>query len=377
MKTAASPLVLSMLAACWLTGCASVSPAPSAPDPRTVVVADRLAAEHEAGRFDGLALVADGDDVLWRRAYGPADRERGVAHDLDRPFRWASVTKQVVGVLVMQAVDEGRLDLGDTVADALPAFTGPTGGEITIEDLLRHRSGLPNPDDSPPNADGVPSFYRPTTGRVLGNRPAAQEYCAGEPKSEPRTGFEYNNCDYLVLGAILEGIYDRIFEEIVRERLAEPLDAPSLRIAGDDTFTGYLENGSPEPAYDLQTYGAGAAMTGTLDDLWAFDRALMDGELLSPEARETLWAGDPSAGYVALGAWSFPAQPTGCAEPLHLVERQGAIGGLRVLNLLVPERRIAIVLVSNTATTDYGAIWRGSGLAHDLLQAAGCSPETP
>ena len=70
------------------------------------------------------------------------------------------MTKQIVAVLVMQEVDAGRLRLDETLADALPAFHGPTATKVTLRALLQHVSGLPDPSATPEDKDGVEAFYR-------------------------------------------------------------------------------------------------------------------------------------------------------------------------------------------------------------------------
>jgi D-alanyl-D-alanine carboxypeptidase len=135
---------------------------------------------------------------------------------------------------------------------------------------------------------------------------------------------------------------------------------------------GYMEDGQVEPFYNLVSFGAGGALIGTPEELWRFDRALMDGQLLGAQALRTLWKGEPRLGYVALGAWSFEAQLPGCAEPLNLVERRGQIGGIQVRNLMAPALRAALIVFSNTAATEFGEIWQGQGWAHELAGAAFC-----
>ena len=70
----------------------------------------------------------------------------------------------------------------------------PGLGQLTLRQLLTHHSGLANPDDTPPNAAGVPSFY--TT------NPPDLSFCTSKP-AVPGSPFRYNNCDYLLAGAAL------------------------------------------------------------------------------------------------------------------------------------------------------------------------------
>jgi len=333
---------------------------------------------HEAGQFDGVLLVARGEQVLYEGAVGFADREQARRHTVDAPFRWASVTKQLTALLVMQEVEAGRLSLTGTIRQYLPTFSGPSGDRITLQQLLQHTSGLPNPSDMPEGAEGMPAFYEnagPTAGDSLA---AATGLCSGPPKKEPGTAFEYNNCDYFVLGAILERVTGKPYARLVRDRLSRPLGLRSLRLFSPGAakalsgMVGYEGPKEREPRFNMATYGPAGSLYGTVRDLWKLDRALMSHQLLSPESSRTMWKGEPSLGYVALGAWSYPATLKGCAAPVAVVERQGHIGGIKVLNLIVPSEQVALIAVSNQEKTDYGALWSGKGLAYDILRATLC-----
>ena len=97
--------------------------------------------------------------VLFERVSGLADRESRRVLRIDDVWRWASVTKQVTASLVMHQVHSGRIVLDAPVSRYLPEFVGPASGRITVRHLLQHTSGLPNQNDTPRNAAGIPPFY--------------------------------------------------------------------------------------------------------------------------------------------------------------------------------------------------------------------------
>ncbi len=323
----------------------------------------------------GVVLVGDRDGTLVARALGSA-REGVQPNDLLKAeWRWASVTKQVTALLVMQEVAAQRMTLDAPVAALLPEFRGVTASAITVGDLMRHVSGLPNPDDSALNADGVPSFYAMPRNAA---RRVALDFCAGAPKAKPRERFEYNNCDYLVLQALLERHTRQTYARLIERRIAGPLGLTSLRVAraqegkGRGAVNGYRGR-EPEAPFTLATYGAGGALLGTAQDLLRLDRALLTNELLAGEATAVMWTGDPAIGYAALGAWSFQAPLQGCLEPVALIERRGAIGGVQVRNLLAPQLGRALVVFVDDAMLEFGELWQGAGLGFDLASAAFCT----
>jgi CubicO group peptidase (beta-lactamase class C family) len=346
--------------------------APAAHPARSPAALDQVVDSAAARGFSGVVLVGTADAVVYERAVGMADREARRPHRTDAVWRWASVTKQVTAALVLQQVDSGRIALDEPVSRYLPRFAGPTAGTVTVRHLLQHTSGLPNPDDTPREDGGFPAFYL-ASGEAVGNAAAASGYCAGAPRRAPGAGFEYNNCDYLVLGAILERVTGRSYAALVGA-----LGLPTANTAGggaapDAGVVGYTRDGRREPAFNLATYGAAGALSGTARDLLAFDRALLGNRLVSAGSTGEMWRGEPRLGYAALGAWSFPATLRGCAGPVRLVERRGAIGGVQVRNVIAPEKGRVLIVFTNDEGVDFGEVWQGKGLSHDLLSAALCA----
>ncbi|WP_426031994.1 serine hydrolase domain-containing protein [Caulobacter sp. DWP3-1-3b2] len=333
----------------------------------------------EKARTQGLAgevLVTDRHHVTYARALSAPGRP----HRRGDLWRWASVTKQLTATLVLQEVARGSLSLDDTLPTRLPAFRGATAGGVTIRMLLQHTSGLPNPDDTAMATPAdLPDFYRRRTPGAGG--PAdALGYCAGSVKGQPGAAFSYNNCDFIVLGAVLQRVTGQSFPALLRARITRPLGLKTLRVAQVGlplkSTPGRNADGSPEPAFELATFGPAGAGVGASDDLARFDQALLSGRLLPPPQTEAAWKGEPKLGYVALGVWSFPAPLRGCRGAVDLVERRGEIGGVEVRNLLAPKLGLALIVFADQAGLDFGEIWQGRGLTYELASAAFCPDET-
>lgn len=333
-------------------------------------------------------------------AFSPLDKSEfytstAIAQDADGnrretglPWRWASVTKQVVAVLIMQEVARGTIALDAPVASYLPEFRSPNARLITVRQLLRHQTGLPNPDDTTPDAQGVPSYYTPG---FAGSKDPLSGYCAGPVKGEPGGAWSYNNCDYIVAGALLEAVTGESWQSVLdlrkRRRFSKSdpksWDRPLIGIAtlGDvqpvpEHWPGHVA-GAGEPAFDIASFGASGALYGTAFDLVAFDMHLASGQYLPSEALAELWDGQPELGYLALGQWAFEAPLKGCATPVRIVERRGAIGGVQVRNFILPETKLALAMFTDRAEFDFGEIWQGAGFSHEMLSLAACPQGTP
>ena len=107
----------------------------------------------------GVALIARNGKIVYHKAFGMAEAEKGRAFKTDDIFRIASQTKAIAATAVMMLWEEGRFRLDDPISDYIPAFkntgvlesfneadssftTKPTDRQITIRDLITHTSGV-------------------------------------------------------------------------------------------------------------------------------------------------------------------------------------------------------------------------------------------
>lgn len=331
-------------------------------------IVDQIRTRAVAAQFDGAILIgeADGSSAVLTIGTNPVAP--------DAIWRWASITKQLAVVIAMQEVASGRLDLDAPVTRYWPDWKSPQAANIRISDLLMHRSGLPQPDESKADSDGVPGFYRATAANPA---ISAAEFCAGAPRAKAPTDFNYNNCDSIVIGEILARITGRSFDTLLRERFARKLGMKSL---------GTFKFGAPprphvQPTGDykdvdgllnLGVYGASGGAYGTIVDLWRFDRALLTGRLVPAAQRAKMWESSIDNGFYGLFQWIYPAPLKGCAKPVQIVERQGLVGGIELRNYILPESRRALIMFSRHRPTELGDPWEGKGFAFDLLSTVAC-----
>lgn len=322
--------------------------------------AGRVAEIADFGGFAGMVLLAEGGKVSLEKGFGTKLPQRVVRARNPSDFlpgdnwRWASVTKQITATMAMQDVAAGRLDLDAPITRYLPDFKGPTGKRITVGMVLGHTSGLP---DS--NA-GDAAAFRP------GATVLPDAVCAGAVRDQPGASFNYDNCDYIIAGRILEAVNRKPYAQLLAERITKPLGMTSVRIAGPHVA------GLGEAPVNLATYGAAGAITGSIRDLWRFDQALINGKLLPAAARAKMWEGRPQYGFAALGQWSFEVKLSGCNNAQRIIERRGAIGGVQVRNYMLPDRNIVLIAMTNRDDIEFGELWQGVGLGYNLLSAAAC-----
>src|SRR5580765_5833215 len=135
----------------------------------------------------------------------------------DTHFRIASNTKTMTAAVIVQLAQEGKLSLRDPVSKYVPGV--PNGDKITIDELLKMRSGLSNYTDAPELAatvDGDPTKVW-TTEEVLAIA------FARPPNFSPGTAYEYNNTNYMLLGLIAEKVDGKPLDRAMQDRLFGPL----------------------------------------------------------------------------------------------------------------------------------------------------------
>lgn len=360
-----------ILAALSLAACAKSRLIPPAPKAYYVDGAPMSAALQTAPDFSGVVMVGEKGETLFATAQGLADREGKRALSLYDSWRWGSVAKMATAILVLQEVESGRLALDKTLAEQAPAFANEPAGKATLRQLLQHTSGIANPDRGAKDAGGVPLIFSADANA----RADARAACAAAPEAAPGARFDYNNCDYIVLGQMLEATTGKTYRDLFEDRIAARAGmrgADLLPGPCEESVKGYASATEAEPPVNPAAYGAAGALCGPPRALQAFAAAAMAGKLIGQPMRAEMRKSDPALGYAGLGVWSYEAPLDGCAAPLALVERRGAIGGIETRLLMAPSLERSLVVFSNRADVALGELWTGEGLTFELASAAFC-----
>ncbi len=242
-----------------------------------------------AGDFNGAVLVGRNGEILYQRAFGFANVEWKIPNDLETKFEIGSMTKQFTALLVLQFVNEGKIHLDGHISDYLPFYRRDSGSRVTVTELLSHASGIPNFTNLPGFLEG------PASRTTYAVRDFVEKYCSGDLHFEPGTKFEYSNSGYFVLGAVLEQVSGKAYEQLLKERIFEPLGMRNSgyahseeiiphRAAGYERAGGRLRNAR---FYDMSIPFDAGAMYSTVGDLWLWDQALYGERLLPARLRDS------------------------------------------------------------------------------------------
>lgn len=317
-------------------------------------VIDDYAAAHD---FSGTILVSRDEEILYRHGIGLAERAFEAPAGVDTRYRIASITKLFTATLVLQLVDEGRIDLSDPIGTYLPTYAGDRS--IPLYSLLNHTSGLPNPDSEitfeMAVTEGIPLYQSPHDTDAL-----LDEYASGAPMRSPGEAFDYSNADYIVLGKIVEAVSGESFEAVLQHRILGPLNlADTGMIRQRDVIprlaSTYLRLGEDEPLINdlpvlMENWYAAGAMYSTVDDVGRFADALYEGRLLRPGTLDAMLT--PGLDEYGYGLWIWD-QRAGDRSFRAAVRFGGVMGANAVLYRILDED-ITIVILGNTNASDMG-----------------------
>ena len=251
---------------------------------------DALMTGFAAEGYFGAALVVRKGEVVLRKGYGLADRERGIPNTPDTLFNVASVGKIFTAAAILKLEMEGKLATSDPIAKYLGAFPGEKNA-ATIHHLLTHTAGL-SVDASAPGS---------TTALDYGSRAAFVRSMKDAPiESKPGEKYRYTNAGYTLLAAIVEVVTGAPFERYLRENLFAPVGLTSTSYPwerkSDDprVAVGYvgasLAELKPAPrATDVWGNRGPGNLVTTVEDLYSWIRALRDDRVLSREARAKMF----------------------------------------------------------------------------------------
>ena len=294
---------------------------------------------HQAGQFNGVVLVRERDQVIYRKAFGYANFEWNVPNSPETRFRIGSLTKSFTTILTLQLIEQRKLKLDAKITEYLPNFSAKTGDRITVNQLLTHTSGLPD-------YNNVPEFFRLVHSGLLTEAEILKKVSEYDLLFEPGTKFGYSNDGYRVLGAIIEKVAGRPYAEVLKERV---LDVAGMRNSGyvnrtaivSERATGYRK---PLARLEIAPYyeaSPASGMYSTLDDLSRWAQALDGESLLSSKSKALMWSISPYG-----NAYGWHVSKAADGQGVKIMS-EGAVPGFFARFVKLPNNKGTIILLTN------------------------------
>lgn len=237
--------------------------------------------------FSGSVLVAKDDHILSYKAYGMADRANKIPNTTDTLFDTGSIGKQFTGAAIFKLEAMGKLKTGDAISKYLDNVPADKQG-ITLDHLLRHRSGLITSQNMRPGDD-----FSDRDRRV-------KEILEAPLNFQPGEQYQYNNAAYNILAAIIEKVSGQSYQQFLYENLFQPAGMTSTMFQGGDfvvpgadkktvarLYAGTEDNGSPLGRVKFRWFwtGPGGILTSP-GDFYKWHKALLGDQVLPPAARK-------------------------------------------------------------------------------------------
>ncbi len=228
-----------------------------------------LKAYVDAGDFSGVLMLAQGDKILFQKAYGLADSQVHLPNALDTGFRVASLSKTFTAAAIERLASQGKLRFSDTLSTYVAAI--PNGDSITIEQLLTHESGVGALDSADLFTD------------CLSHGELQSRLARTKPLFAPGKGSSYSNEGYFLLASVVERATGESYSQYLRKNFFTPLgmkdsgtacrDLPDGRNAYGSVATAAGEHAKPLPFNEAVLDGPGSVFS-TAQDLYLWLRAV-------------------------------------------------------------------------------------------------------
>lgn len=296
----------------------------------------------------GLSIGVLRDSMVYFYNYGETKRDNKILPKQNTLYEIGSVTKTFCGTILAYAVNEGKIKLDDDIRKYLPGKypnLKTAKQVIEIKHLANHSSGLPRvPDNIETQQE-----YDPLNPYKNYSKEKLFEYLTKiKLDNEPGQLCEYSNTGMALLGIILEGIYNKSFEDLVKEKICLPNNMNNTAVNLSQyqlplLCDGYDNNGNPMPHWNLGAFVAAGGVRSCTNDMINYLRYNMAEKdvALKLAHMSTIDKGSN----VAL-AWHIIKTKYNN----ELVWHNGGTYGFSSFCGFIKEKKAAVIVLSNTAT---------------------------
>lgn len=291
-------------------------------------------AAHNKGMFS-VAIAQDGQEV-YQKSIGYARIANKQKADAETAYCIGSVSKTFTAVLILQLIEAGKLRFDTPLSDFFPGL--PNAGAITIEHLLRHRSGLFNITNE---ADYDSWRSNPIS------RDAMLRKIASHPlRFTPGEAFEYSNSNYILLSYIIEKLYESDLHSILQKKICEPCGLKSTFYnrqyypEAKRALSYRLKHGqwvAEQETHPSVPLGAGAFYS-TPTELNRFFHCLFKGSLLADTSRQQMLTLQDRYG---IGIIAFPFYEK------RAYGHTGGIDGFQAVAAYFPAEGVSVAFTAN------------------------------
>ncbi len=294
-----------------------------------------------------LSIFKDGEEV-YRKSIGYANLTNKQPLNENTIFRIGSISKMYTATITMKLIEQEKLKLETKLSEFFPEV--PNAENITIEHMLRHRSGIYN-------VTNAPEYFTYMTQSVSGKQ-MVEKIAKYESLFTPGEKAEYSNSNYLLLTYIAEKITGKKFPDLLQEYISKPHQLRYTKYGSKidpkkNEALSYAKTSDwvPAPETHMSVPAGAGAIVSTPSDVNKFLHLLFNGKIVSPNSLELMMNIQDGFG---LGMFEMP---------FHNQKTYGHGGGIDGFSTLAgyfPEEKVSIAYFSNGVMLPVNDIFVGA-----------------
>lgn len=303
-----------------------------------------------------IAVLKDGKTYYY--GYGETAKGNGQVPTQTTLFEIGSISKTFTATLLADAVSKGKIKLEDPVNKCLPDSVPPIvydGVPVTILSMINHSSGIPRMPDNF-GSDGTDPYKDYDDNRMF------SFYKNFKPTRKVGDQYEYSNLAVGTIGVILERINKQPYEQMLFKTICEPLAMHDtreyLRPADSARFAKGYDNGQYAAPWNFKAFMGAGGVRSTAQDMLVYAQAQLGTaqEALNNDIQFTHKPTFTKGSTTVALAWHIikPGKDS-------LLFHNGGTGGYRSYLAVNPQKKFAVVMLSNTTI---GV----DGLGNDLMK---------
>jgi CubicO group peptidase (beta-lactamase class C family) len=308
-----------------------------------------MSAYAENGQFNGTIMVRKGENVIYKNAFGLANREWNIPNTIDSKFLAGSIGKSITAFMTLILVNDGLIDLNATINEYIPDYAGPGKNKATIHQMLTHTSGIPD-------HGAIPNLSKKFVRWTYNSDQYLVLIKDLDLKFEPGTSFAYSGIAYNLLAIICEKVSKKDFADLLKERLFIPLgmnnskhdknlDIDLKRAYG---YEYHLLEGYMNPSYiDMSLIKGSGGILTTVEDLAKFnDECFNTQKLLSKDLYKKIFTRYVKDWQYYGYGWWLTDRIVG-SDTLTLISHGGSTDGYKAYSTRILNDSIDIILFQN------------------------------
>jgi len=336
--------------------------------------------DHEMAENDitGLSIaLIDDQQVIWQKGFGYADLENKLPATPETVYRAGSIAKIFTAAATMQLAEQGKLDIDQPLAAALPEFSiktrFPKAGPVTPRNVMTHHSGLPS------------NFLRDMYVREPGRFESVVDSLHDEHLTfPPDYVFSYSNVGMALLGATVQKVSGEAFDDYMEGHFFRPLGMTRSSFASRAIAKAYDRNKEIE-VFSLRDMPAANLLSNVVDLSHFLKMQFAEGKyggqqvLSANTTREMVRVQNADFpltfnAYVGLGWMMHGIEIPGGGR---VASHGGSLPDSHSMMAMLPEHKLGVVVLSNSTTSHASVTKIASEALRLMLEAKTGIRQTP